>query len=67
MIYGTKKTAHANGHAQHDEDVEMASSPPEAASPAEDVPLITLSLVAEQSLGGASRCSYHASVAVSLG
>ncbi|CAN8102541.1 unnamed protein product [Discula destructiva] len=50
MIYGTKRNAHANGHSQHDADVEMTSSPPESAPQAEGVPLVTLSLVAEESL-----------------
>lgn len=52
MIYGIKKSAQANGHSQRDEDVEMASSPPEPAPQAEEVPLKTLSLVAEDNLGG---------------
>lgn len=53
MIYGTKKVTHTNGHVQQDsEDVEMASSPPEPASLAEEVPLITLSVVAEETLSG---------------
>lgn len=56
MIYGTQKIAHANGHAHHhDDDVEMTSSPPEPVSVAEEVPMITLSLVAEETLGGMQR------------
>lgn len=62
IIYGTKKASHTNGHAQHDEDVEMTSSPPEAASLAEEVPLVTLSVVAEEGLRGTCRCSYYATV-----
>lgn len=52
MIYGIKKPAQTNGHSQQDEDVEMASSPPELAPHADRVALTTLSLVAEESLGG---------------
>lgn len=52
MVYGIKKTVQTNGHSQQDEDVEMTSSPPDPAPQAEDVPLKTLCLVAEASLGG---------------
>lgn len=58
MIYGTKKVSHANGHTQHDDDVEMTSSPPEAVSTMEEAPLMTLSLVTEENLTGAHRCRY---------
>lgn len=56
MIYGIKKTLQTNGHSQQDEDVEMTSSPPESAPQAEQVPLATLSLVAEGNLTGAKFC-----------
>lgn len=56
MIYGTKKTLQTNGHSQQDEDVDMTSSPPESAPQAEQVPLVTLSLVAEGNLTGTK---YH--------
>lgn len=52
MIYGTKRTSRTNGHSQQSEDVEMTSSPPESGPQAEQVPLSTLSLVAEDNLGG---------------
>lgn len=52
MIFGTKKTVHINGHSQQNEDVDMTSSPPEPAPQIEEVPLKTLSLVAEGNLGG---------------
>ncbi|KAJ4419389.1 CDC27 protein [Gnomoniopsis sp. IMI 355080] len=51
MIYGTKKIVQTNGHSQQDEDVEMTSSPPESAPQTQEVPLKTLSLVAEGNLG----------------
>ncbi|KAF3767512.1 hypothetical protein M406DRAFT_338265 [Cryphonectria parasitica EP155] len=50
MIYGNKKSVHTNGHSQQDGDVEMTSSPPEPMSVAEEVPVMTLSLVAEENL-----------------
>lgn len=56
MIYGSKNADQANGHSQNDGDVEMTSSPPVAASLAEEVPLTTLSLVAEESLNGTNSC-----------
>lgn len=56
MIYGTKQKARANGHSQQGEDVEMASSPPESAPQAEEVSLVTLSLVAEENLSGTVHC-----------
>lgn len=52
MIYGVKRTAQANGHSSHDDDVEMTSSPPLALEPAEEVPQTTLSLVTEDQLSG---------------
>lgn len=63
MIYGAQKAtyanANANGHSQRSEDVEMTSSPPEATPVVEEVPLITLSLVAEENLTGMNRSTYH--------
>lgn len=56
MVYGIKQTIQANGHSQHGQDVEMTSSPPESAPQAEEVPLVTLSLVAEESLSGVCCC-----------
>ncbi|KUI55114.1 DNA polymerase delta subunit 3 [Cytospora mali] len=50
MVYGIKKAAQTNGHSQHDGDVEMTSSPPEVGEAAEEVPVMTLSLVAEENL-----------------
>ncbi|KAL1869916.1 CDC27 protein [Diaporthe australafricana] len=50
MLYGTRKPAHTNGHSQQDGDVIMASSPPEAEVVADDGPVVTLSVVAEESL-----------------
>lgn len=58
MIYGIKKTLQTNGHSQQDEDVEMTSSPPGSAPQAEQVPLVTLSLVAEGNLTG-TRCHHQ--------
>lgn len=58
MIYGIKKTLQTNGHSQQDEDVEMTSSPPESAPQAEQVPLVTLSLVAEGNLTG-TKCHHR--------
>lgn len=59
MIYGAQKATYTNGHSQHGEDVEMTSSPPEATPVAEEVPLITLSLVAEENLAGTSHFTHH--------
>lgn len=56
LIYGTKQNAQVNGHSQQDGDVEMTSSPPESAPQAEEVPLVTLSLVAEENLSGMTYC-----------
>lgn len=56
VIYGTKQDAHANGYYQRDEDVEMTSSPPESAPEAEEVPVVTLSLVADENLRGMIHC-----------
>lgn len=52
MLYGIRKIAPTNGHSQQDGDVEMTSSPPEIESAVDDGPVITLSLVAEESLKG---------------
>lgn len=52
MVYGTKKVSHTNGHSSNDGDVEMTSSPPVPQLLAEDIPLTTLSLVAEENLSG---------------
>jgi DNA polymerase delta subunit 3 len=52
MLYGIRKTDQTNGHSQQDGDVEMTSSPPEIESALDDGPVITLSLVAEESLKG---------------
>lgn len=56
MVYGVKKVAQANGHSQQDADVEMTSSPPEIEEAIEEVPVTTLSLVAEESLKGTGFC-----------
>lgn len=50
MIYGIKNSSQTNGHSQRDGDEEMTSSPPESAPQVEEVPLMTLSLVAEDNL-----------------
>ncbi|KAJ9149074.1 DNA polymerase delta subunit 3 [Pleurostoma richardsiae] len=50
LVYGTKKVEETNGHIQHDGDVEMTSSMPEVESLAEEVPVFTLSMVAEDKL-----------------
>lgn len=52
MLYGIRKIAQTNGHSQQDGDVQMTSSPPDLESAVDDGPLITLSLVAEESLKG---------------
>lgn len=52
MLYGIRKTTQTNGHSQQDGDVHMTSSPPELESAVDDCPVITLSLVAEESLKG---------------
>lgn len=52
MLYGIRKNAQTNGHSQQDGDVHMASSPPEFESAVDDGPVITLTLVAEESLKG---------------
>lgn len=52
MLYGIRKNAQTNGHSQHDGDVHMTSSPPELESAVDDGPVITLALVAEESLKG---------------
>lgn len=52
MLYGFRKAAPTNGHSQQDGDVEMMSSPPELESVADGGPVITLSLVSEESLEG---------------
>lgn len=52
MLYGIRKTTQTNGHSQQDGDVHMTSSPPELESAVDDGPVITLSLVAEESLKG---------------
>lgn len=56
MVYGVKKSVQANGHFQQDGDVEMTSSAPEGEETMEDVPVTTLSLVAEESLEGTGFC-----------
>lgn len=56
MVYGAKKSAQANGHSQQDGDVEMTSSAPEGEEAMEEVPVTTLSLVAEESLKGTGCC-----------
>ncbi|ROW08048.1 hypothetical protein VPNG_06103 [Cytospora leucostoma] len=50
MVYGVKSIAHANGRSQQEGDVEMTSSSPDVEGAAEEVPVITLSVVAEESL-----------------
>ncbi|KAI3401384.1 hypothetical protein diail_11468 [Diaporthe ilicicola] len=50
MLCGIRKAAHANGHPQQDGDVAMASSPPEIQPMSDDGPVLTLSVVAEESL-----------------
>ncbi|KAI7786251.1 hypothetical protein LA080_004072 [Diaporthe eres] len=50
MLYGIRKNAQTNGHSQQDGDVHMTSSPPELESAVDDGPVITLTLVAEESL-----------------
>lgn len=52
MLYGTRKTIQANGHTKSDEDVDMSSSPPEPSPLLEETPIMTLSLVPEESLKG---------------
>lgn len=52
MLYGIRKNAQTNGHSQQDGDVHMTSSPPELESAVDDGPVITLTLVAEESLKG---------------
>lgn len=52
MLYGIRTTTQTNGHSQQDGDVHMTSSPPVLESAVDDCPVITLSLVAEQSLKG---------------
>lgn len=52
MLYGIRKTPQTNGHSQQDGDVHMTSSPPVLDSAVDDGPVITLSLVAEESLKG---------------
>lgn len=56
MVYGVKTMAYANGHSQHDGDVEMTSSSPDVEGAAEEVPVMTLSVVAEESLDGTTCC-----------
>ncbi|KAG8168012.1 hypothetical protein KVR01_003701 [Diaporthe batatas] len=50
MLYGFTKTGQTNGHSQQDGDVAMTSSQPEVDSTVDGGPVITLSLVAEESL-----------------
>lgn len=52
MLCGIRKTTQTNGHSQQDGDVHMTSSPPELESAVDEGPVITLSLVAEESLKG---------------
>lgn len=52
MVYGIRKVAEANGNSQEDGDVEMTSSLPDVESLAEEVPVFTLTLVAEEQLNG---------------
>lgn len=65
MMYGSRKTGHTNGHSQQDGDVDMTSSAPEADSTVDDGPVITLSIVAEESLKGWTElilpmnCGFH--------
>lgn len=56
MLYGTRKAAQTNGHSQKEGDVEMASSPPEPEVVSDDGPVVTLSVVAEESLKGTIYC-----------
>ncbi|POS80696.1 hypothetical protein DHEL01_v200893 [Diaporthe helianthi] len=50
MLCGLRKTGQTNGHSQQDGDVEMTSSSPEVGSTVDDGSVITLSLVAEETL-----------------
>ncbi|ROW09528.1 hypothetical protein VMCG_02340 [Cytospora schulzeri] len=52
IVYGVKKATqeNGNGHSQQDGDVEMTSSSPEVEEAVEEIPVTTLSLVAEESL-----------------
>ncbi|PSR90607.1 DNA polymerase subunit Cdc27 [Coniella lustricola] len=50
MLYGIRRSVQTNGHTKSDEDVEMGSSPPEHSPILEAAPVITLSLVTEESL-----------------
>lgn len=55
LVYGTKKPGSHEGVSQEDGDVEMTSSMPDVDSVHEEVPVVTMSLVPEESLGGKLR------------